>query len=224
VQRFDADFASQSAEDFVRIVLRDQLSAKAVVVGHDFRFGAQRRGDCDLLVALSRTYDFSVSQVDPVMLSGEVISSSRIRTLLAEGNVNRAAQCLTRPYDIDATVIEGQKRGRKIGFPTANLLLIDNVQLPQYGVYAAYFTVLNQGPQNAAWVVRHPAVVNIGLRPTFEAGFSIEAHLLDFNGSLVGASIRLAFIERIRSEQKFSSIDELTAQIRLDIAAAGRFF
>lgn len=206
VQPFDSAFASLDPARFVDDVLRRGLGARALLVGSDFRFGAGRAGDIE---ALSRG-DFGtmdVEVVNPVIRRGEPVSSSRIRAALQRGDIEEANELLGRPYELIGTVVRGDGRGRTLGFPTANLRP-ENGVLPADGVYAAQ---TQQG---------QVAVVNIGVRPTFGAGRSVEVHIVDFTGNLYDRTLGLAVLARIRDEKKFSSAEELQAGIRQDIARA----
>lgn len=209
VARFDAAYAAQTAEQWITNELAGRLGARAVVVGVDFRFGKGRGGDLAGLRAMGQERGIEVDALGEIMLQGtdERASSTAIRKALARGDVAHAAALLTRPHSVDGTVVEGHKRGRTIGFPTANLVP-DPVLLPLDGVYAVRARTVD-----GAW---HDGVANLGTRPTFAAGRSLEAHLFDYVGDLYGARLRLAFIARIRDEKKFDGIDALVAQIRLD--------
>jgi riboflavin kinase/FMN adenylyltransferase len=194
-------------------VLGKRLNARAVVVGSDFRFGLDRAGDLKTLRIAGAQMGYEVEAVDLVDDYGHgPISSTTIRALLEEGDVVGAADLLGHRYEVCGIVVEGDKRGRTIGFPTANLGVDERVLIPADGVYTAWATVHEQ---------RHPAVVNIGVRPTFaNATRTIEAHLLGFSGDLYGQSLALGFVGRLRGEQRFGSVDELVAQIGRDVAAA----
>lgn len=209
VARFDAAYAAQTAEEWITNELSGRLDARAVVVGVDFRFGKGRGGDLEGLRAMGRARGIEVDALGEVMLAGttERASSTAIRTALARGDVAHAAALLTRPHSVDGTVVEGNQRGRTIGFPTANLVP-DPILLPLDGVYA-----VRARTSEGRWL---DGVANLGSRPTFAAGRSLEAHLFDFSGDLYGARLRLAFVERIRAEKKFDGVDALVAQIRLD--------
>jgi riboflavin kinase/FMN adenylyltransferase len=212
VQRFDPALSSVEAPDFVRDYLVGTYGAEAVVVGPDFRFGHRARGDTKLLETLGADLGFSVHLVEPVEHGGERVSSTRVRDLLAQGEVERAAELLVRYHDTGGRVVRGDGRGRSIGFPTANLAA-EPVLLPKDGVYAV-----------AARVAGSDEVVfgaaNLGVRPTFAAGRSLEVHLIDFDGDLYDTDMRLGFLARIRGEQKFGGIEELVAQIGKDVARA----
>jgi riboflavin kinase/FMN adenylyltransferase len=209
VAHFDAAYAAQTAEQWITNELAGRLAARAVVVGVDFRFGKGRGGDLEGLRAMGANRGIEVDALGEVFLPGthERASSTAVRTALAQGDVVHAAALLTRPHSVDGTVVEGHKRGRTIGFPTANLVP-DPILLPLDGVYAVRART-NEG----RWL---DGVANLGTRPTFAAGRSLEAHLFDFAGELYGTRLRLAFVERIRDEKKFDGIEALVAQIRLD--------
>jgi len=213
-QPFDERFAAQPPESFVREILVGQLGARAVVVGPDFRFGNRRIGDLDLLRAEGQRYGFEVHVVEPFSLKDERVSSTRIRELLTEGHVKHAALLLGRFHDVAGTVIEGDQRGRTIGFPTANLDC-EPVVLPEDGVYAVLARDLGKpaGP-----LLR--GVANLGNRPTTEAGRSFEAHFFDFSSDIYGTTLRLAFVARIREEVRFTNLDALKARIALDVEEA----
>jgi riboflavin kinase / FMN adenylyltransferase len=209
---FDARLAALSAENFAREVLQQALGARHVVVGESFRFGRGREGDPRRLEALGASLGFAVEVVPPLVEGGRPISSSRVREALERGDVGEARKLLGRDYFVDGEVVRGDGRGRTIGVPTANLAREEQI-LPAHGVYAARCR-----PGAGAW---HAAAVNVGERPTFGGGrVRLEAHLLDFEGDLYGARLRVAFNERLRGEQRFDSKDALVAQIRRDIEAA----
>ena len=211
VHPFDAAFSRLTAEEFARDVLAGALEASVVVVGSDFRFGAGRRGDPALLAALGATLGFEVRVVDKISVDGEVCSSSAIREHVRQGRVARAAQLLSRPFEVTGQVVAGQRRGRQLGFPTANLDQAPRL-LPAEGVYAGRATLAD----GRSFV----AAINVGRNPTFvERGARIvEAYLLDFEGDLYGQSLRLDFVERLRAELRFDSVDALVAQMHQDVA------
>jgi riboflavin kinase/FMN adenylyltransferase len=213
---FDARVAATSAEDFARAVLKDALGAVRVVVGEGFRFGRGRSGDVGALRSFGAALGFEVKTVAPVFDDGAPISSSRIRDLLASGEVEKAAALLGRPYFVDGTVVRGDGRGRGLGIPTANVAP-RNETLPADGVYACRVRPGAGAPFQAA-------VANLGRRPTFGPGAStLEAHLLDFDGDLYGREMRLEFRARLRGEKAFPGIGELLDQVRKDIEAARAF-
>jgi riboflavin kinase/FMN adenylyltransferase len=213
---FDAGVARLSPDAFAREVLAGALGARYVVVGESFRFGHRREGDAVSLAALGVGLGFSVLARPPVLEQGSPVSSSRVRDELARGDVRTARAMLGRPYFVDAPVVRGDGRGRTIGVPTANLLP-ENEILPARGVYAGRCRV-----RAGAW---HPAVVNLGQRPTFGGEHAtVEAHLIDFDGDLYGARLRLEFHERLRGEQRFDDGEALVARIREDVAQARALF
>jgi riboflavin kinase/FMN adenylyltransferase len=209
---FDAAVAALSPEAFAREVLASSLGARHVVVGESFRFGRGREGDARRLAALGTQLGFSVGALAPVLEGGAPVSSSRVREELARGGVRAARDLLGRPYFLDAKVVRGEGRGRTIGVPTANLGT-ENEVLPARGVYAGRCRV-----PGAGWRL---AVVNLGERPTFGGGkATMEAHLLDFDGDLYGARVRLEFHERLRDEERFSGVSALLVRIRQDVERA----
>jgi riboflavin kinase / FMN adenylyltransferase len=209
---FDAGVARLPPDAFAREVLQRAIGARHVVVGESFRFGHRREGDARALAALGEGLGFSVRALPAVLEEGGLVSSSRVRDDLVRGDVRAARALLGRPYFVDASVVRGDGRGRAIGVPTANLLA-DNEILPSRGVYAARFRV-----PAGAW---HSCVVNLGQRPTFGGESpTVEAHLIDFEGDLYGARVRLEFHERLRDEQRFDGPEALVARIREDVARA----
>jgi riboflavin kinase/FMN adenylyltransferase len=205
---FDKSFSEQSAEHFVQHVLLDRLGAVAVSVGENFRFGKGARGTPEFL---SGHDEFETRVVPLVEAAGETVSSSHIRGLVAAGEVDQAAEFLGGPFLFEGEVVPGDKRGRELGMPTANLVPDDAYVTPGHGVYAG-------------WANAHPAAVNVGVRPTFETGrgLLVEAHLLDFDDDLYGQTLRIAFLERLRGEKRFDSVAELVAQMRRDVEDARR--
>ncbi|MEL6349390.1 MAG: bifunctional riboflavin kinase/FAD synthetase [Myxococcota bacterium] len=211
IERFTRAFAQHPPEWFISEILQRRLRARALVVGYDFRFGRARGGDVGLL---RRTVPhLPVDQVRPFTDGEDVISSSAIRRLVVAGDVEKAARFLQRPHNLVGTVIAGDKRGRKMGFPTANLETDDEL-IPRSGVYAVRARI-NRGDE---WL---PAVANLGTRPTFDGRrFLIEVHLLDFRGDLYGHELQVGFIGRLRDEQRFANSEALATQLREDVAAA----
>jgi riboflavin kinase/FMN adenylyltransferase len=216
VVRFTEEMSRWDPEMFVRTVLVDWLHVAEVWVGANFLFGHDRAGNFSLLRMLGGRYGFRAEKIDPVRYKDFVVSSTRIRRLIAEGRVDEAGALLGHPYTIAGTVIEGDQRGRQIGFPTANLAT-DNELLPPNGVYAT--TVWLDG-------VIYPAVTNVGVRPTFggAGGPVVEAHLLDVDRDLYGRSLHLGFIQRVRDERRFEGVDLLKAQIGADVQKARSLF
>lgn len=214
VLKFNQAVAEIAPERFVKDFLVDSLNVQSVVVGDDFHFGNSRTGSVETLKQQSQQYDFEVEAVSLYSLSSEPepISSTAIRRALAGGRVKEVTRMLGRPYSIEGEVIEGDRRGHTIGFPTANLPVSQLRAWPTDGVYAGWFT-------DSAGVKR-PCAINIGRRPTFyhHAEHSIlEAHLLDFDGDLYGQFVEVEFAEFLRSEKRFGSIDELKQQLHKDI-------
>ncbi len=222
VVAFDENRANESAEDFVKEVLVDQLNARLVVVGEDFHFGHGRKGNVALLTKLGQQYGF---EVIGARLTGdgteseatEPVSSTRIRTLVAQGDVVGAAALLGRPHEVRGAVVRGDGRGGpELGFPTANLAVADDIALPADGMYAGYFTRADGSV--------HPAAIYVGRRPTFyepgTASVLVEAYLLDFDGDLYGEHSRVSFVDRLRGDQKFDTVDALIAQMHQDVANA----
>lgn len=206
VIRFDENFASMGAEDFVRKICAGNVAS--IAVGEDWRFGSKRSGDVDMLRRMGTELGFRLAAVAPVMWEGERISSTRIRQAIRDGNFEAVEKMLGRPYEVSGKVIEGRKLGRELGFPTANLRLGD-LQTPQDGV----------------WVVevdgKHRGVANLGMRPTVGGDEKLlEVHLFDFSGNLYGKTLHVRFLRYLRAEKKFSSMEELKEQIAKDAAEA----
>ncbi|WIM11632.1 bifunctional riboflavin kinase/FAD synthetase [Enhydrobacter sp.] len=210
-QRFDQAFAGLSADAFVDEVLLKGLVARHVVCGYDFTFGARRGGNVEKLRKLGRERGFGVTILDPVMREGEIYSSTSIREALRAGWPSEAAELLGRPWEIEGVVEQGDKRGRTIGFPTANVALGEHLR-PRFGVYAVRALV------DGTW---RDGVANVGRRPTVgKLQENFEVHLFDFSGDLYGKTLRVALIDFIRPEMKFAGLDQLKAQIAADAQAA----
>ena len=217
VIKFDREFASQPAEDFLSDIIRDRLHAKEVYLGKGFAFGKDRGGNIELLRENERgTWISSPTRSMRCSIRGPRISSSAIRKLLAEGRVNLARRMLGRPYGVEGVIIRGDRRGHTIGFPTANLKPHNRV-IPRFGVYATATLI------DGIW---RKSITNIGVRPTFEsdADPSIESYIFDFDGDLYGDVLRVRFLHRIRDERKFNGIDELKAQIEKDTRPCKELF
>ena len=210
VMKFNEKFAAMSAEDFVKNVLVDQLHASTVIVGKNFTYGHKAAGNVDSLIKSATTYNFTVDAQELNSDNGEVISSSRIRTLIHEGNVEDARLLLGRPHRLDGVVVHGEKRGRQIGYPTANLGKIEGQTIPADGVYAGWLTVgIN------FW----PAAISIGTNPTFEGerGRQVEAYALDQEGlELYDKNASIEFGWRLRPTLKFDGLEPLLAQMKID--------
>jgi riboflavin kinase/FMN adenylyltransferase len=205
---FDRDFASKSAEEFVEEVLIERLGAQVVSVGENFRFGKGAKGDPDLLRSRG---EFETRVVPLVEVEGETVSSTHIRGLVAAGDVERAARFLGAPFMLEGEVVGGDRRGRDLGFPTANIVPSDDIAHPGHGVYAA-------------WAHGHMAAVNVGVRPTFETGrgLLVEAYLIDFDADLYGETLRIAFARRLRGERRFETAEALVDQMKRDVDDARR--
>ena len=203
---FDEEFMRIEAEEFVSEILLGRLGAEKVSVGENFRFGAKAKGDPEML---ARHDEFETRIVPLVEVDGETVSSTRVRALIAAGEVDAAMRCLGAPFMLEGKVIEGDRRGRELGFPTANLVPDDRLVVPGHGVYAAFAN-------------GHPAAVNVGVRPTFETGrgLLIESFLVDYDGDLYGQNLRVAFVSRLRGERRFPSVEDLIAQMHRDVAEA----
>jgi riboflavin kinase/FMN adenylyltransferase len=211
VEPFTRAWAGHPAEWFVDVVLQARLRARALVVGHDFRFGSGRAGDAALV--RQRAPSLAVHVVDAVQQEGAPVSSSRVRQQVSNGAVEAAARLLGRPHLLSGTVVHGDKRGRTLGFPTANLLP-ETELLPSDGVYAVRAGVDDAEPSL-------PAVMNIGVRPTVDGSRrSVEVHLLDRAEELYGHTLRVEVVARLREERRFEGLDALVAQIRADVDAA----
>jgi riboflavin kinase/FMN adenylyltransferase len=208
IVRFTLELSRWDPEAFVQRVLVDWLRVAEVWVGANFLFGHDRAGNFTLLRALGARYGFNAEKIDPVRYKDFVVSSTRIRRLLAEGRVDEAGALLGHQYYVDGTVVEGDRRGRTIGFPTANLQT-ENELLPPHGVYATTSTMNG--------VVR-PSVTNVGVRPTVDRSgrTQVETHIFNFDQDLYGQRVRVGFVQRIRDERAFESVDALRAQIGAD--------
>ena len=215
VVRFTREMSMWDPETFVRNVLVDWLRVVEVWVGANFLFGHDRAGTFSVLRSLGSRYGFRAEKIDPVRYKDFVVSSTRVRRLIAEGRVDEAGALLGHHYFIDGIVVRGDARGREIGFPTANLNTTNEL-LPPPGVYAT-MAGLNG--------IEHPSVTNIGTRPTFGGGeVRVESHLLDGARDLYDARLRLSFVQRLRDERPFPDVDALRAQIEADARAARRLF
>jgi riboflavin kinase / FMN adenylyltransferase len=204
---FDGDRMAQTAQEFIDHELIGRLGARSVSVGENFRFGNLARGDAELLRAQDA---FATRVVELVELDGEIISSTHIRGLVAAGDVATAARFLAAPFHMRGTVAHGDKRGRTLGFPTANLVPDPRLVVPDHGIYACRATVDGE---------THIAAVNVGVRPTFKTGrgLLVEAYLLDFEDDIYDRELRLDFLERLRGERRFDSVEALVEQMGRDV-------
>ena len=208
---FDHEFADLSAEDFVSQVLVQHLGAAVVIVGENYAFGRNREGNLARLRELGDKYGFVVEVAPPFQLHGELVSSTKIREAITQGDIERAAAFLGRECAITGLVVRGKGRGRGIGFPTANL--VSEVELyPKVGVYAVWVEYHDQ---------RIMGVMNIGYNPTFaDTGLTVEVHIIDFDADLYGSKLKIIFVKRLRSEKSCSGVEELRSLIAADVAAA----
>jgi riboflavin kinase/FMN adenylyltransferase len=215
VEPFTREFASLGAEQFVEELLVKRLAARTVFVGENFRFGRGRAGDIDELERLGRAHGFSARIYSLLRDAAGAYSSSRIRTLVAEGAIEEAERALGRPHMLSGEVVRGDARGRALGVPTANLAGVCEA-LPPHGVYAVLVDREElDGPQ-----VLGRGMANLGVRPTFDAGASFEVHVLGYSGDLYGARLRVHLVRRLRDEQRFGGLEALRAQLRMDAEAA----
>lgn len=211
IRKFTEEFMRQSPEEFV-LMLKNTMGMKAVCTGFDYRFGYKAQGDTKTLQKLGKKYDFDVIITDAVSKEGHIISSTYIRKLIEDGDVEKAKEFMGRSYSLCGVVEKGLQNGTKLGFPTANLKTDNDIQLPKSGVYAGFSKVQGQVYKN---------VINVGNNPTFDAKkITIESHILDFEDDIYGKEIKISFEKRIRSDIKFKSIEELKEQIKKDIIKA----
>jgi riboflavin kinase/FMN adenylyltransferase len=216
VVRFTHELSQWDPETFVRTVLVDWLRVSEVWVGANFLFGHDRAGNFSTLRTLGQRYGFRADKIDPVRYKEFVVSSTRVRRLVTEGRMDEAGALLGHQYYIDGRVVPGARRGRDLGFPTANLET-ENELLPPNGVYATMTTIDG---------VIHPSITNIGVRPTFgdTTKTMIEAYILGYDGDLYGRQVRLGFVQRLRDERKFADVDALREQMEADRRRAERLF
>ncbi len=221
VVSFDEDRAAESAQDFVTSVLVDCLQASCVVVGSDFHFGYKRRGNVEILAKMGVEHGFVVDGLQLVAVdgspaqNGDRVSSTLIRSLLEGGHLARANDLLGRYHEVRGVVARGDARGRELGFPTANVSVSESAQLPADGIYAGWY----ERPDGS----KHPAALSLGRRPTIYENQPyrlLEAHLLDFDDDLYDEQARVSFVEWLRGEIRFASLDELVTQIGLDCVSA----
>lgn len=207
--RFDARFAAVSAEDFVERILVGSLGVRYLAVGDDFRFGKGRRGDFDFLTAQGARYGFQVARRHTFSIDGRRVSSTRVREALARGDLEAARALLGYDFNMFGRVAHGDKRGRLIGYPTANIY-VHRLRVPLSGVFAVQVDGVGRKPL--------PGVANIGVRPTVDGTGRplLEAHLFDFQGDIYGRHVRVDFLHKLRDEKRFGSLEELKQQIRID--------
>lgn len=222
VETFDAALAALSPEAFVLDYLHRDLAVRHVVVGYDFAFGKGRKGNTSHLHSLAASVGMGVDVLDPVSVDGLVCSSSKVREFILEGKVEGAHLLLGRPFALEGVVVQGAQRGRQLGYPTANLAVATEL-IPRAGIYAAWAWCL-AGDEEGAPLRSWPAAVSVGTNPTFtsQAGLTVEAHLIDFQGDLYGKALRIDFVARLRDERRFPSASALVAQIDLDVETSRR--
>lgn len=209
---FDLEFASQTPEDFVKTVLHEEMGVKGIVVGYNYTFGYHGRGTPALLEKLSSIYNYQIKVMPPVMVEGQVVSSTLIRNLILKGKVSEAAKFLGYYPFIEGKVVTGERRGRSLGFPTANLNIDQNLLVPANGVYLAKVYVGGD---------TYFGVSNIGVKPTFRGKVrNVEVHLIDFCRDLYGKHIKVSFTKRLREEKRFETPSDLIKQIEQDIQRA----
>ncbi|MDP1645356.1 MAG: bifunctional riboflavin kinase/FAD synthetase [Thiobacillus sp.] len=217
VFHFDRAFSALTAEAFIEQVLGRTLQARYVLVGDDFRYGAKRAGDFALLESLGQSLGFDAESLPMVEVAGERASSTAVRSALAAGELKHAARLLGRPYSISGRVVHGDKLGRDIGFPTANIQLKHN-RPPLLGIFAVELYGLNSAPL--------PGVASLGKRPTVkkpDAAPVLEVHLFDFNADIYGRRVRVDFLHKLRDEEKYPDLDSLAAQIKRDVDNAKHY-
>lgn len=212
---FNAETASLEPEDFIDAVLHDKCGVCELVVGHDFRFGRAARGDFDLLLKMAPQFGFKVSQMAPLLIQGERVSSTAIRERILEGDLEQAELFLGRKFALAGKIEHGRGIGKTLGFPTANLVSPRSI-IPAHGVYAAEARLDGAS---------YPAAINIGIAPTIrQDNVVVEAHLINFTGDITGKEMELVFHHRLRPEQKFPSREALIQQIRKDVQTIAEYF
>lgn len=210
VINFTKDFSQLTSDEFIKQFIVEKTGASHMVIGHDHKFGKDRLGDVEKLRAVGKLYNFDVTDVPPESMNGVIISSTKIRNALAEGNIERANLFLGRNYSLSGLIVVGAQRGRLLGFPTANIQLHEPKKaVPMNGVYAVVCKLDDE---------KHFGIMNIGYRPTFENihELVLEVHLLNFNRNIYGKSLKVDFLKRLRSEKKFESKEALIHQIEID--------
>lgn len=215
---FTREFAALSAEEFIYDYLINRIGLSEIILGYDHHFGKGRKGNAVLLKQIGAKEDFIVTTAEPYLIDGEVVSSTKIREAIAKGNIVKANKLLGRNYEISGVVVGGDKRGRELGFPTANIKLTSQEKLlPASGIYAVKVDFENK---------KHYGLLSIGKRPTFynEGDLVIEVYLFDFNRDIYGAAITLELVEKLRSEEKFNSAEELINQMKKDEESGRKIF
>ena len=206
---FTKELSQMSSEEFIRDILVDKIQTKTLVIGYDHKFGKNREGSFEYLQSHSHLFGFAIEEISRQDVDDLGVSSTKIRTALAQGDISTANKYLGRPYDLSGQVVKGQQIGRSLGFPTANIQIAEDYKLlPRDGAYAVHAEVNS---------IRYKAILNIGDRPTVDGQKkTIEAHLIDFEGDLYGQELRVYFQEFLREEKKFESLDALKNQLVVD--------
>lgn len=205
---FNKDMAEISAQDFVKQILVDKLGAKKLIIGHDFAFARKREGTPPILKILGKKYGFDVEVIEPVVINNIRVSSTHVKDLIYAGRVDEIKNYLGRNYAIEGTVIHAKQLGRTLGFPTANLILQENLIIPKRGIYATKVYIGNEV---------YVGATNIGYNPTVNGEkMSVETNILQFDKDIYGKTIKLEFLERIRDEKKFKDLNELKLQLKMD--------
>ncbi len=198
-------------EDFVKEILVNKINAKLVVVGFNYRFGYKGMGNAETLKKLGKKYNFDVDVIEPVVIDGDVVSSSLIRQLITKGHIEKANKMLGRNFTVEGSVIQGKSIGKTLGFPTANLELDCNYVIPKFGVYKTSTYYMG---------IKHRSITNVGYNPTFKSNnVNIETHILNYEGDLYNKQIKIFFENFIREEMKFKDKDSLVYQIKKDISS-----
>lgn len=213
---FDISFSRLSCAEFVRKILIDKYNAAHVVAGYDYRFGQNAAGGSDELKRLCEEYGLGVSIIEKIELSGITVSSTYIRKLISDGDMRRAARFLGHPHCMEGEVLHGHKIGTKLGIPTINLKFEENIQIPRLGVYVTSVALENETRRGAT---------SVGIRPTVcdNGAISVETHIIDYNAELYGKRVRIDFLDYLREEIRFNSIEELKERIYRDIDAARKY-
>ncbi len=211
---FDHNLSQITAEEFIRTIIVQKLKAKKVIVGDNFRFGKDRDGDVEKLHELASRYGFSIQSIPRVTVQGSVVSSSLIRKLLHKGEIEKANMLLGRPYEIEGTVVRGKSRGKRLGYPTANIHSLNDVAPP--GVFVSKVGIDSQ---------IYPSITHVGSKPTFnEKDIMIESYIIDYNDSLYKKKLRVFFLKKIREEIKFETAEALSLQIKNDLEKTLAYF
>lgn len=210
VVNFTIQFSQLTPDEFIKNYLVDKIGLSRIVIGYDHHFGKGRGGDVEFLIASGKKYDFEVLQIQPFIIESEPVSSTKIRAALEAGDVNKVNKMLGRYYSFSGVVVEGDKRGRELGYPTANIKLYDeDKMIPQIGIYAVLVEIDG---------IEHKALLSIGKRPTFYNDGKVvpEVYIYDFNHDIYGKEIKVNLIQKLRGEEKFNSAEELIRQMNID--------